>query len=385
MAQDKFSSTIRIDLIPDIPAESGAGAGKRLVIAPASHKPRALQMRAAGPGGYSRYRELLHGVYDAVLIADLAGRIVDVNVRAVDLFLFPREELCRLTVLELISGADQDLLNNLNQNLDSERHALVQAYCVRRNGTSFAAEIAVSRLKLGELQLAFFVRDVTLRRQAEEMLRTEHNAIQNSGNGIAVANLDGWLEYANPVMARMWGASEAEALVGANVRTLFQDQAAADAMLAATLAKPGGWTGELTGRRQNDDGFDVQVSAARNRNSDGDVVGFVFSFVDVSDRRRAEEALREADRQRVMLESLGAACHHLGQPATVLMANLELIRRCLAEAEPSVRQLVDASVESVRKLGEILQKLQAVNAYQTTQYVEGERPDGAYESRILKI
>jgi len=137
--------------------------------------------------------------------------------------------------------------------------------------------------------------------------------------------------------------------------------------------------------RPNGEEFDVQVSAACNRNSDGEMIGIVFSFVDISDRKRAEEAQREAERHRVMLESLGAACHHLGQPATVLMANLELIRRRLAEAEPSVRQLVDASVESVQKLGEILQKLQAVNAYQTTQYVEGERPDGAYESRILKI
>jgi len=384
--KDKLTGTIRIDLIPGIPTEPVPSGHKRVVIAPPSRKPRPLQIRSASPGGHSRYQELLHGIYDAVLIADLSGRIVEVNERASDFFAYPRDEFRQLAVSDVVSGADGAIIHDLNRNLDGERHTLIQAHCVRRDGSVFPAEIAVNRLGLGEPRLAFFVRDITLRRQAEEMLRTEHNAIQNSGSGVAVADLDARLEYVNPAMAGMWGYDTPEKLLGQDARDLFADRAAADAMMSAVAQGRDTWSGELIAKRRAGGGFDVQVSAARNRNADGEAVGVVFSFVDVSDRKRAEAALREAERHRVMLESLGAACHHVGQPATVLMGNLEMMRKQLAQADPSVRQLVESSIENVRKLGEILQRLQAVTEYRTAKYADS--PDGAEDaggSRILRI
>ena len=57
--------------------------------------------------------------------------------------------------------------------------------------------------------------------------------------------------------------------------------------------------------------FDVQVSATCNTNSEGQQVGIVLSFQDISDRIRADDAEREAEKRQVMLESFGAACHHL--------------------------------------------------------------------------
>jgi len=48
----------------------------------------------------------------------------------------------------------------------------------------------VSKMNLSKRPcLCFFIRDVYARRQTEELLRTVHNAIQNSVEGIAVADL----------------------------------------------------------------------------------------------------------------------------------------------------------------------------------------------------
>ena len=111
----------------------------------------------------------------------------------------------------------------------------------------------------------------------------------------------------------------------------------------------------------------------------------MFTFADIRDRRRAAEAEKEAERRRVMLESLGAACHHLGQPATVLLANLGIIQKRLDGAEDLVVELVKTSIDAAESLGSILHKLNTVNEYKTTQYLE--RRDGAdsEENRILDI
>ena len=111
----------------------------------------------------------------------------------------------------------------------------------------------------------------------------------------------------------------------------------------------------------------------------------VVSFVDISDRKRAEEALRQSERQRVMLASVGAACHHLGQPATVIMTNLELIKRMTAELNnDSLKKILSMTNEATDSLAEVLHKLNSVNEFKTVQYLDKENAQSP-ENVILDI
>ena len=218
------------------------------------------------------------------------------------------------------------------------------------------------------------------------MLLTEHNAIQNSGNGIAVADLEWKLEYANPAVRRMWGYENADDLIGVDVRVLLSDRELTEEMTRAVTQDHQTWVGETKGKRKDGVDFDVQISVTGNRNADGELVGTVFSFVDISDRKRAEEALKDSERQRVMLESLGAACHHLGQPATVLLANLGIMQKHVeGPGNDLIKELIDGSIEAAERLGEILHRLNAVNEYKTTQYLETQDGSDSVENRILQI
>jgi len=86
-----------------------------------------------------------------------------------------------------------------------------------------------------------------------------------------------------------------------------------------------------------------------------------------------------------MLETLGAACHHLGQPATVLMANLGLIRNKISNDDPLLSELVDSSLVAIRRLGDTLHKLNCVNEYRTTSYMGEEEDKASPRNRILEI
>jgi PAS domain S-box-containing protein len=382
----KMSQTMRINLITDAPAAPAEGHTKRVVVTEQERKAGADAGLGFSPGD-SSYQQLLHSLYDAALIGDESGSILDANVRAVEFFGYPHAELVRTRIGDLISGADDDLMRMLIENLRDERFTLIQAYCSRKNGTFFPSEIAVSKLNVeGGRALCFYVRDITLRRQADEMLRTEHSAIQNAGNGIAVANVAAELEYVNPAVLRMWGFFDADAVVGQNVHILIEDRGKAETMLHEVLDGGGWWEGETRAKRPNGETFDLQISATCNRNSEGEVTGVIFSFADISDRKRAQEAEREAERQRVMIESLGAACHHLGQPATILLANLGVMQEKVDKSDPTVRELVQMSTEAAEALGAILHKLNEVSEYKTTQYLSGREGDlGEPESRILDI
>ncbi len=381
----EMTRTMRIDLIPDTPTEPVPNK-RRVVVSKTQSENLSTIARPSFEREPDRFSALLESIYDAALITDLQGNIVDSNVRATEFLRWETGELNRLTIRDVISGAEENLLEMLLQTLQRQRFILIQAYCERKDGTWFPSEIAVARLRTGAENLGFFMRDITVRRQAEEMLRTEHNAIQNAANGIAIANMHGVLEYVNPAFARMMESPDQNDLVGVSIKELFDGNVIADDLLAAVLGEQGSWTGEVSAEMPSGGTVDMQILANCNRNSDGEKVGVVFSFTDLSDRKRAEAAQREADRNRVMLESLGTACHHLGQPATMLMGNLSLLQSKIEARDPDVTALLEGSVDAVRRLGDTLHKLNQVNEYHTTLYMDNAgETDSDDTSRILQI
>ncbi len=96
------------------------------------------------------------------------------------------------------------------------------------------------------------------------------------------------------------------------------------------------------------------------------------------------EALLDAERQRVMLESLGAACHHLGQPVTVISTYLQLMRR--QETVPERLAMIDQCMAATDEMANLLQRLRSVSMYRTVPYLPraaGERARS--DERILDV
>ena len=98
--------------------------------------------------------------------------------------------------------------------------------------------------------------------------------------------------------------------------------------------------------------------------------------------QRQQEELIELERHRVMVESMGAACHHLGQPATALLGNLELLKQQAVDED--MAQTIQECLTAAHKIGQILLKMQKISDYQTVQYDAGP-PDAEGIGRILKI
>jgi hypothetical protein len=96
----------------------------------------------------------------------------------------------------------------------------------------------------------------------------------------------------------------------------------------------------------------------------------------------------ESERQRVMVESIGAMCHHLGQPASAMSMCLFCLRNNPAPEEiPVILAECEAAYNA---MSEILDKLRAVAQYRSEPYLKPSstgRTDvpGDAESRIIKV
>jgi len=97
---------------------------------------------------------------------------------------------------------------------------------------------------------------------------------------------------------------------------------------------------------------------------------------------RQRQMLLTAERHRIMLESLGSVCHHLGQPMTVITTYLEIMKR--QETNPSLQNMINQCAEAMDRVNALLSKFQAVSTYRTEPYLEtAEGAPALYTNRIL--
>jgi PAS domain-containing protein len=90
------------------------------------------------------------------------------------------------------------------------------------------------------------------------------------------------------------------------------------------------------------------------------------SLRDITDRKRAEEAALEAERQRIVLESMRAAVHHMSQAIGGMRGNLQPLVMCeQLSDEAEARRCIQACLEATGQSREILKQLREVREYRT--------------------
>jgi PAS domain S-box-containing protein len=163
----------------------------------------------------------------------------------------------------------------------------------------------------GEVEfLVFSLEDVTEHKRAEDAFRKEYNfrkAIENSVvAGVAVTDLSGKLIYVNNAFRKMVGWSEDE-LVGMVPPFIFwpPESAKIAEEIQQNLARRKSVEGfELRLRRRNKERFDTLISISPLSDTKGETTGWVASFLDITERKRAEEALKAAQQyNRSLIEA----------------------------------------------------------------------------------
>ena len=244
--------------------------------------------------------DILESLYDAVVLAELSSAVRQCNQRAVEQLGYTPGELRALNVGQLVMGVTPELLRTIEQHLSSGRFSVLEGRCIRQNGSTFPAEIAVSSVTLGTGRgFCFALRNITPRRELQNRLRLAQNALQSSASALVMVDLASKLQYANPAFCRMWAVAQAEAVLGKSLEELFGAENAA--RLCACLKDGAPWIGEMIFPGQGGAALYVQATAAPNVDHQNTLVGVVLSFIDITQHKVAEEKIRrevEAQLQR---------------------------------------------------------------------------------------
>lgn len=205
------------------------------------------------------------------------------------------------------------------------------------------------RNKVGELvSLTGFVEDITERKGAEQALQVSEEyfraLIEDASDVVVTLNSDGALRYVSPSVQKRWGYTPT-ALVGTNAAQYCHpdDRLQLADALDRVRQHPGA-SASVELRFLDAEGSWRNVSGtARNLLHNPAVAGIVVNVLDITDQRRTEAQLAQADKLASLGVLAGGIAHQLRNPLSIISAWGQLLLE-----HPDDGELRGRAVKSIR-------------------------------------
>jgi len=242
-------------------------------------------------------RVIFDGVYDAILIHDDAGNILDVNEKMLDLYQVSRQEALASSIADDLSATDNprgSLATLWTQALDGQPQFF--EWKARRPGTgkTFDVEVYLRRIPLGGREVIMAnIRDITERRKAEHERLLASKVYQGSLEGITITDHRARIISVNPAFTKITGYRPEEVL-GRNPRVLkshLHDKAFYKAMWRS-LIQDGQWEGEIWNRRKNGEVYPEWLSISAVHDEQDRLQYYVAVFHDITEIKASQEKLK---------------------------------------------------------------------------------------------
>ena len=359
-----------------------------------------------------RYEDLVHSLPDIVYELDADGRFTFIN-NSVRLLGYDPADLVgkhfsvllheedasvvdRSRVLELFRGSRTGPA--LSPKLFNERRAIdrrtenLEVRLRKKPGTrSGSDDMIVTVISYGEVTAAGeysrregspsfvgsvgVIRDITLRRKSEEMLRKLYQAVDQLSAGVLVADRAFTVEYVNPAFFRISGLSPQE-VVGAQLYSFF-DLSETRAEELRSLVRDGfdvrdevrlrmrpsagaSTAGAAAAQdRATAEGIWSAIHASPVRSPSGGITHAILICEDISQRKAMEEVVTmardEAERaNRAKSDFLASMSHELKSPVASVLAAARLIEMGGPEPERRASAIIASAQGLLEVLGDIL-------------------------------
>jgi len=163
-----------------------------------------------------RFRDLFENSPDAILVEDLAGKILDANQAGCRLHGLPRGQLIGKNAIEdLLPAEHRDEARQKFQKLAAGKLSWVEGETVTTDGRVVPVEVRAGRMEYeGRPALLLHVRDITQRRSAESALQSSEllfrSVWENSVDGMSLTDETGVVIAVNDAFCRLVGMEAAE-------------------------------------------------------------------------------------------------------------------------------------------------------------------------------
>jgi PAS domain S-box-containing protein len=296
-------------------------------------------------------------------LVDRDLRMIQANEALCRMLGYTHEELARLSASDITHPDDVEAGVALARRLFAGE---IPAYrrdkrYVRKDGTVIWGTLTTSVIHDSTgapLCSLGIVEDITERKRAEALTRASEeryrSLFERSPAGMFVALADGRVLQCNDAFARMLGFPSRDAALAGNVRDLCVEPAEWERLMVGLRLV--GAAANLEIRLRGPEGASLWTLMNVTRVADDPEPRVEGQVVDVTERRRDEEAIRAREALRSVAALAEATAHEINNPLAVLVGRLGLLARRVADDEGAARE-VDKALDAARQLHETLERM----------------------------
>ena len=320
------------------------------------------------------FRTLLDNSSDAVEVIDpVTLRFLDVNETACRELGYSREELLTMNVQDIDPNVDTDAVVMVNEQLKESGSARFETMHRRKDGSIFPVEVNIGTIVLEETYLLNIVRDITERKQAEEVLRYRTTVLSIlqwiSPSAILVVNENARIVSYNEKFIQMWDLPGEMVKAGIDepvLRKVCEQVENPEEFLARVK-----YLYEHKKETSHDelrllDGRIIDRHSSPIADDEGRYYGRVWDFRDITELKRTTEKVRElndelelkvrartqqlldAQEELVRKEKLallgqvaGSVGHELRNPLGVMNNAIYFLQTVLVDADETTREYLE--------------------------------------------
>ncbi|MBX3501477.1 MAG: PAS domain S-box protein [Alphaproteobacteria bacterium] len=330
-----------------------------------------------------RFRAVIETAVDGVILIDAAGLILVFNPACERLFGYRADEVIGRNVKLLMPAPYRDEHDAYIANYKRTGIAKIigigrEVVGRRKDGTTFPMGLSVGETgdERGPSGFVGIIRDLS------EMERTQRAALASAArlkavidtavDGVILIDGKGTVLMLNPACERLFGY-DAQEVIGRNVKVLMPEpyRSEHDAYLRnyreTGQAQIIGIGREVVGRRKDGTTFPMDLSVGEVK-EEGGGSSFVGIIHDLSDRKRTEEQLVQAQKMETVGQLSGGLAHDFNNLLTVIVGNADTLSEAL-KARPDLRELAEMIAGAAERGAELTNRLLAFSRRQVLQPV----------------
>ncbi len=203
------------------------------------------------------------------------------------------------------------------------------------------------------------------KREVEDTFRTLYSAIEQSADLVLITDSKGFIEYVNPAFEKLTGYSRPE-VIGQTPHILKSGEQSPDvyAELWRTITAGEIFRGVLVNRKKTGESFVVEKTITPVRNAAGRVTHFISNDRDISERRRLEAALFQAQKMDAIGLLAGGVAHDFNNLLLVISSYAELMQDSVGP-EHRLHRNVQEILSAARRAADLTRQLLAFGRKQT--------------------
>ena len=307
-----------------------------------------------------RFRSIFSNAGTGVAIVDWQGRFLQCNPAFRALSGYTEDQLKNLTLPDLAHPEDREAFVDAIDHVRGDEKAFeIESRCVRKDGETIWARKCISTLPDEDgasSRLIVLVTDVTECKTAQERLLASEErfrkVFEHAPTGIAIGDVDGRIRQVNPAFSELIGYTPEELLGMHFSQIVHPDDRENNIVQARRLRERNIPFIEIENRYVRKDGEPIWVHKFITflPDENGKPSDRMALVTDVTERRRMEQALRDADRRKD--EFLATLAHELRNPLAPLRNALNLFKRLGGEGPDGekLRAMMERQVNHLVRL-----------------------------------